>query len=82
MIDRLETLGYVERFPDPEDRRATAVEITETGRKAMAEARVVIDRGLEETWARHITDEEATVIVDVMRRVLGDHLGEHRSDAG
>jgi hypothetical protein len=48
----------------------------------VAEARVVIDRGLEETWARHITDEEATVIVDVMRRVLGDHLGEHRSDAG
>ena len=82
VIDRLETLGYVERFPDPEDRRATVVEITDTGRKAMAEARVVIDRGLEETWARHITEEEATVIVDVMRRVLGDHLGEHKSDGG
>ena len=31
VIDRLETLGYVRRLPDPEDRRATVVEITGVG---------------------------------------------------
>jgi DNA-binding MarR family transcriptional regulator len=80
VIDRLETLGYVRRLPDPEDRRATVVEITESGRKAMAGARAVIDEGLEATWAQHVTDEEAGVIIDVMKRVLGDHLDEHQDD--
>src|SRR3712207_5157648 len=31
MIDRLERRGYVERIPNPEDRRSTLVRITERG---------------------------------------------------
>ena len=77
VIDRLEALGYVERSPDPQDRRATMVEISDAGRAAMAEARVVIDEGLEEAWAQHISDDEARVIVEVMDRVLEAYPGEH-----
>ncbi len=76
VIDRLEALGYVERSPDPQDRRATMVEISDAGRAAMAEARVVIDEGLEEAWAQHISDDEARVIVEVMHRVLEEYSGE------
>ena len=77
VIDRLETMGYVERLPDPDDRRATVVDITDAGRDAMGRARAVIDEGLKATWAEHVTDEEAAVIVDVMDRVVSDHLEAH-----
>lgn len=70
VIDRLEELGHVTRRPDPEDRRATLVEITDSGREARAEAKAVIDGRLEEMWSQHISDEEAKGIVEVMERVL------------
>jgi DNA-binding MarR family transcriptional regulator len=77
VVDRLEEMGYVSRRPNTEDRRATIVEITEAGDEARARARTVIDAELEDMWARHITDEEATVLIDVADRVLrarGRHL--------
>jgi DNA-binding MarR family transcriptional regulator len=74
VIDRLEELGYVQRSPDPDDRRATIVDITAEGRRAMTAARTVIDAGLEEAWAQHLTDEEAEVLVAVMDRVVARHL--------
>jgi len=76
VIDRLEDRGYARRSPDPEDRRATVVEITPEGRDALAAARSVIDAGLEEAWKAYISDEEATIIVEVMDRVLAANHGE------
>jgi DNA-binding MarR family transcriptional regulator len=73
VIDRLESMGYVIRKPDPTDRRATIVELTDDGREAMAQARKVIDQGLAAHWAIHVNDEESAVILEVMKRVLGDH---------
>ena len=69
VIDRLETMGYVTRSPDPMDRRATVVEITAIGREAMARNREIIDAGLRAVWADHVTDQEAQLIVEVMDRV-------------
>ena len=69
VIDRLETMGYVTRSPDPMDRRATVVEITAPGREAMARNRAIIDAGLRAVWADHVTDQEAQLIVEVMDRV-------------
>jgi DNA-binding MarR family transcriptional regulator len=36
LIDRMERSGYVKRFPDPEDRRVTRVQLTGSG-KSLAE---------------------------------------------
>ncbi len=44
----------------------------------MADARVAIDEVLEVTWGKHATDEESVVVIEVMERVLSDHLGDHR----
>ncbi len=76
VIDRLEELGHVTRRPDPDDRRATLVEITDSGRQARADARTVVDRGLEEVWSQHISNEEAATIVEVMERVLHASHGD------
>jgi DNA-binding MarR family transcriptional regulator len=70
VIDRLEEMGFVARHPDPDDRRATVVEITDTGREAMQRNRVIIDEGLQAVWADHVTDDEARLIVEVMNRVV------------
>jgi DNA-binding MarR family transcriptional regulator len=70
VVDRLEEMGYVERRPNAEDRRATIVTVTQAGREARARARVVIDAELEDMWARHISDEEAAILIDVADRVL------------
>jgi DNA-binding MarR family transcriptional regulator len=69
VIDRLETMGYVTRSPDPTDRRATVVAITELGVEAMTRNREIIDAGLSTVWAEHVTDDEARIIIDVMDRV-------------
>jgi len=73
VIDRMEALGYVARRADPNDRRATVVEITPEGRRAHARTRAVVDAELEAAWAGHMTESEARVIVNVMERVLADH---------
>jgi len=69
VIDRLASMGYVTRRPDPNDRRATVVEITAAGRDAMTANKEIIDAGLRSVWANHVTDEEAQLIVEVMDRV-------------
>ena len=71
VIDRLETLGYVERRPDPEDRRATIVGITTEGRQAVATSRSIVDEYLEAEWASELTDDEARTVLRVMERVGG-----------
>ncbi len=76
VIDRLEEMGLVERQPDPEDRRATVVVITTSGRDAMVAARKIIDATLEQMWATHISNEEAELMVEVMDRVLKANHGE------
>jgi len=56
MIDELERLGYVERQPDPEDRRAKLVCPTERGLRQMAAADEII-RSIEERHARRLGAE-------------------------
>jgi len=69
VVDRLEERGYVRRLPDPDDRRATIVEITEEGRAALTRARAVIDSALTDHWATHVDEDEAAVVLAVMRKV-------------
>ena len=75
VIDRLEALGYVAREPDPQDRRATLVTITDAGRGVRRKAQAVTDVELERMWAGHLTEEESTVIVEAMQRVVHARLG-------
>ncbi|HWD52817.1 MAG TPA: MarR family transcriptional regulator [Acidimicrobiales bacterium] len=42
LVDTLVTRGYVERTPDPEDRRRVTVGLTERGRAAAAEIRKAV----------------------------------------
>jgi DNA-binding MarR family transcriptional regulator len=56
LVDDLERLGIVERRPDPTDRRAKLICLTEAGWEAMRTARRII-AGIEAEYADHIGSE-------------------------
>lgn len=69
MIDELETLGYVERRPDPADRRAKLVCPTERGLAQMTAADKVMT-AMQERHARRLGREKyaefKTTFIDVV----------------
>lgn len=56
-VDDLERLGYVERHPDPADRRAKIVRLTPAGRRAN-EAAIEVFAEIESEWAERIGERE------------------------
>lgn len=56
LVDALEKRGYVERHPDPADRRAALVVITDRGRDEIAAARRLI-ADIESEWSDKIGPE-------------------------
>ncbi|WEK50544.1 MAG: MarR family transcriptional regulator [Candidatus Kaistia colombiensis] len=67
-IDRLEALGYVARVPDPADRRARRLHLTESVRPLLDEMKIigneVIDTALE-----GITEAEAETLICLLSRI-------------
>ena len=66
-VDDLERLGYVERVPDPEDRRAKLVQLTARGAAAAAEGARII-AGIETDWAGRLGPRRS----GALRRALED----------
>jgi DNA-binding MarR family transcriptional regulator len=69
LVDRLETLGYVERRPDPHDRRAKRIWRTDKARRASAAA----------TYAAHNVDQQLSDSLGLarytqLRQALSDIL--------
>jgi DNA-binding MarR family transcriptional regulator len=47
LVDRIEASGYCRRRPNPDDRRSSLLELTEDGRRLLAEAGKAFDDELE-----------------------------------
>jgi DNA-binding MarR family transcriptional regulator len=69
LVDDLEALGYVERVPDPTDRRAKVVQLTARGRAVEDTVRVVI-REMEEEWAARLGKEEYQHLTRLLRALI------------
>jgi DNA-binding MarR family transcriptional regulator len=61
LVDALEARGYVERKPDPADRRAALVVITDRGREQIATARHQI-ADIEREWEQRIGPERMAAL--------------------
>jgi DNA-binding MarR family transcriptional regulator len=73
IVDRLQADGFVRRIPHPTDRRATLVEITETGTALLEDATksvTSIDFGLAGLTADQET--QLTELLGQVRRAAGD----------
>lgn len=68
-LDRLEAEGYIERLPDPDDRRATLVALTDRGRE-------VVDRVFpshmetERSLLSMLSVEEQHALAELLRKML------------
>ena len=53
-VDRVEKAGYVRREPDPADRRALQVMLTDEGVELLRRMWPIYARGIEEHFAAHL----------------------------
>ena len=68
LLDRLDAHGWVERRPDPKDKRARRLFLTNKGRSIIRELRVVALSVREEALSG-LTDSEQDLLIDQLRAV-------------
>ncbi|MGW3730602.1 MarR family winged helix-turn-helix transcriptional regulator [Streptomyces sp. NPDC000851] len=72
-VQQLQKAGYVTRVPDPDDRRAQRIELTETGRQAIERIRDVGARGMQLALADW-SPEELRQLATLFHRMVDDFL--------
>jgi DNA-binding MarR family transcriptional regulator len=70
-LDGLQDDGYIERYPDPDDRRVRVLAITDAGRAVKDAAQAEIQRG-EERWLGVLDAEERRVFLRALQRMAPD----------
>ncbi|CAL9326823.1 MarR family winged helix-turn-helix transcriptional regulator [Streptomyces sp. SudanB52_2052] len=77
-VQQLQKSGYVTRVPDPDDRRAQRIELTEAGARAIAKVREAGVRGMQmalSDWS----PEELRQLATLFHRMVDDFLA-HAAD--
>lgn len=69
LVDRAEAAGYVERQPDPHDRRAQHVVLTAKGREAARMYAPLMEDVIDELVFDTLTAEERATLIDLLDRV-------------
>lgn len=73
LVDRLQARDLLQRRPDPADRRAHRIVLTEHGLATfLAAAKVHVD-GIERWFGRHVTEDEADLLRRVFDRIAAAH---------
>jgi DNA-binding MarR family transcriptional regulator len=68
VLDELQDQGYIERRPDPDDRRVRLLAITDTGRAVKDATQAAIQRG-EERWLQTLSADERRVFLSVLQQL-------------
>ena len=72
VVDEMESLGFLERQPDPADRRAKVLVLTERGR-SVRRAALAASRQMERELRRDLGDEQVEAFRAVLLRFLERH---------
>lgn len=70
IVDRLEKIGFVERLPNPDDRRSTKISLTEKGSALTVELKALTmtaNQGFLTSFSR----EEETMLRGLLKRLMG-----------
>ena len=65
ILDELQTQGYIERHPDPDDRRVRLLAATDSGRAVKDAVQTAIQRG-EERWLGVLSADDRRVFLRVL----------------
>ncbi len=71
LLDRAEADGLVQRLPDPSDRRAQHVVLTEAGQEAAARFAPLLDGVLDELVFATLSAEERATLIELLGRLTG-----------
>lgn len=69
VVDRMEAAGLVRRVRPENDRRSILVVLTDEGRDVMERARHHHRRGIEEHFARHLSDKDVKALIRALQKV-------------
>ncbi len=69
LLDRMERDGFLSRAPDPDDRRAQRVRLTDQGRSVRPAVEQIVDEALETVLAR-VSPTEQDRLVKTLRAIL------------
>ncbi|GAA3902168.1 MarR family transcriptional regulator [Streptomyces gulbargensis] len=72
-VDALEKAGLAERRPSSTDRRARIIAVTEAGAEIAARSQKIVD-GVHEAALGSLPDEERTVLLRALNRLVTGHL--------
>ncbi len=65
MLDRLQRAGFIERVPNPDDRRSTFIEMTASGEQAMSEARIRLRSAIDTVVPTDLQPAFANSLVEI-----------------
>jgi len=69
LIDRLEAKDFVERIPDPDDRRSWNIKITETGKKELKKAEPIIKQ-INNDIADGFSEDEILAFTKILKSMI------------
>ena len=72
LLNTLEKCGLVTRAPDPEDKRKTVVQLSDEGEQMVADL-FQINNQREQAWAAGLTETEASILAELLRKLLLHH---------
>ncbi|MER7623446.1 MarR family winged helix-turn-helix transcriptional regulator [Streptomyces sp. NPDC126503] len=72
-VDALEKAGLAERRPSSADRRARIIAVTEAGAEVAARSQKIVN-GVHEAALGSLPDEERTVLLRALNRLVTGHL--------
>lgn len=77
LVEHLEQCGYVERRPDPTDRRASIVQLTDRGKALVGVARAALQE-LEDEWEAYLGADRMTHLRSALRDLIAYIEAEQR----
>lgn len=80
-VQQLQKSGYVTRVPDPDDRRAQRIELTDAGGEAVAKVREAGVRGMQ-TALSDWSPEELRQLATLFHRMVDDFLAHAVDEEG
>lgn len=69
VVDKLEERGWMKRIPDPDDRRATRLMLTRSGKAILDRAMKIHIEDVRALFSAHLTDKEDSLVSEILGRV-------------
>jgi len=70
MLDRLLSKGWIERLPNPNDKRGVLVRLTPEGKTLCEKCHQLVGQNLHQELTKNLTDDEVNTLYQLLTQVL------------